>query len=160
MSQRLWSLQGEQLCREVRRKTGLDDFGAPGLEPALSILLRSLEEEANLHALGRFLIRVHLRSLLKTRLELAARCSSERLRTEPILRPVFITGMPRSGSTFLHELLAQDPQNRAPTVWEVMFPVPAGDGRPDNKDGSGHGFLPKAVRSGGLRLLWAHDIGN
>src|SRR6202012_5563271 len=38
---------------------------------------------------------------------------------------VFITGMPRSGSTFLHELLAQDPDNRAPLVWEVMFPLPA-----------------------------------
>jgi len=37
--------------------------------------------------------------------------------------PVFITGMPRSGSTFLHELLLEDPENRAPRVWEVMFPV-------------------------------------
>ena len=33
--------------------------------------------------------------------------------------------MPRSGSTFLHELLSQDPENRSPRVWEVMFPVPA-----------------------------------
>lgn len=131
MSRRLWSLQGDQLCREVRRKTGLDDFGAPRLEPALSILLRSLEEEADLHALGRFLIRVHLRDLLRTRLELAAKLSSESLHIEPIRRPLFISGMPRSGSTFLHELLAQDPGNRAPRVWEVMFPVPA-DGRPDD----------------------------
>jgi LPS sulfotransferase NodH len=41
-----------------------------------------------------------------------------------IQRPVFITGMPRSGSTFLHELLAEDCQNRVPRVWEVMFPIP------------------------------------
>jgi hypothetical protein len=37
---------------------------------------------------------------------------------------VFITGMPRSGSTFLHELLAEDEENRVPRVWEVMFPIP------------------------------------
>jgi len=37
--------------------------------------------------------------------------------------PIFITGMPRSGSTFLHELLAEDQENRVPRVWEVMFPI-------------------------------------
>ena len=40
-------------------------------------------------------------------------------------RPIFITGIPRSGSTFLHELMAEDPENRAPRVWEVMFPIAA-----------------------------------
>jgi hypothetical protein len=45
--------------------------------------------------------------------------------TAPLIQwPIFITGMPRSGSTFLHELLAEDPENRAPRVWEVMFPLP------------------------------------
>jgi LPS sulfotransferase NodH len=42
-----------------------------------------------------------------------------------IRRPIFITGMPRSGSTFLHELLSCDPANRSPRFWEVMFPLPA-----------------------------------
>jgi hypothetical protein len=37
--------------------------------------------------------------------------------------PVFIVGMPRSGSTFLHQLLAADPMHRAPQVWEVMSPI-------------------------------------
>jgi hypothetical protein len=40
------------------------------------------------------------------------------------LPPLFITGVPRSGTTFLHALLAQDPAMRAPTHWEVMFPLP------------------------------------
>lgn len=134
VSQRLWSLQGQKLCRQSRGKTGLDDFGAPRLEPAFSILVNSLEHEAELHSLGRFLMQVHLRDLLKTRLELAAKWKAEshRLRAEPLQRPVFITGMPRSGSTFLHELLAQDPQNRAPKVWEVMFPIFAATGAADN----------------------------
>ena len=41
-----------------------------------------------------------------------------------IERPVFIIGMPRTGTTILHDILAQDPASRAPLTWEVMFPSP------------------------------------
>ena len=61
LSRRLWLLQGEALLTEARRRTGLEDFGNPPIEPALSILVKSLELEADLHPLGRFLMRVHLR---------------------------------------------------------------------------------------------------
>jgi LPS sulfotransferase NodH len=126
VSWRLCLLEGKALCADARRRTGLEDFGDPPIEPALSVLVNSLEREAVLHPLGRFLMRAHLRSLLETRLQLAEAWGGqlEALEASPIQRPVFITGMPRSGSTFLHELLAEDPDNRAPRVWEVMFPVP------------------------------------
>jgi hypothetical protein len=127
VSRRWCFLESKGLCAAARRRTGLEDFGDPPIEPALSVLTESLEKEANLHPLGRFLMRVHLRGLLETRLRLAEvwRGQPEAMASSPIRRPVFITGMPRSGSTFLHELLAQDPDNRAPRVWEVMFPIPA-----------------------------------
>jgi hypothetical protein len=103
----------------------LEDFGDPPLQPALSVLTDSLEREANLHPLGRFLMRIHLRGLLEGRLRLTDiwRRQTEALAHAPVQKPIFITGMPRSGSTFLQELLAQDSDNRAPQVWEVMFPV-------------------------------------
>ncbi len=125
VSRRLWFLDRRKLCAEARHRTGLEDFGDPPVEPALSVLVESLEREAELRPLGRFLMRIHLRTLLETRLRLteAWRGKSEALRTEPIENPVFIVGMPRSGSTFLHELLTEDPRYRAPRVWEVMFPV-------------------------------------
>jgi Sulfotransferase family len=126
MTRRLCPIDVRQLCRTARRNTGLEDFGDPPIEQPLSELARSLESEADLHPLGRFLMHVHLRDLLETRLRLAAlwHSQSEALAASPIERPIFITGMPRSGSTFLHELLAEDPGNRAPRVWEVMFPLP------------------------------------
>jgi hypothetical protein len=98
------------------------------------VLLKSLSEEADLHPLGRFLMRVHLLGLLQTRLKLAERWKTDiqGLQAVPLEKPVFIIGMPRSGSTFLHELLAEDPENRAPKVWEVMFPVPAPAGKRDD----------------------------
>ncbi len=127
---RLWPFDVEALCAKARQATGLEDFGDPPIEPALSVLADSLEREANLHQLGRFLMRMHLLDVLKTRLRLVdawKRQSREDGESMPIARPVFITGMPRSGSTFLHELLAADPALRAPRVWEVMSPVTANE---------------------------------
>ncbi|HEY5910621.1 MAG TPA: sulfotransferase [Verrucomicrobiae bacterium] len=125
VSRRLWFLDAKKLCAEARHQTCLEDFGDPPVEPALSVLVKSLEREAGLHPLGRFLMRIHLRTLLETRLRLteAWRGQGTALRTEPIESPVFIVGMPRSGSTFLYELLTEDSRYRAPRVWEVMFPV-------------------------------------
>ena len=108
LSRQAWPLDGEALCAEARQRTGLKDFGDPPIETALSTLVKSLESQADLHPLGRFLMRVHLRGLLETRLRLtqAWREHLDAMDISIIERPVFITGMPRSGSTFLHELMA------------------------------------------------------
>jgi hypothetical protein len=129
--------------------TGLEDFGAPPIEQALSVLVESLEREANLHPVGRFLMRTHLLDLLTTRLRLVDAWKSqpeEDVESSPIARPIFITGMPRSGSTFLHELLAADPALRAPRVWEVMYPVTAN--RPDR------GWRDRRLWNAATSLWW------
>ena len=109
LSRRLWFLESRGLSEGARRRTHLEDFGTPAIEPVLSVLTESLEKEADLTPLGRFLMRMHLRGLLETRLRLAEawRGQAEAADASPIRRPLFITGMPRSGSTFLHELLAE-----------------------------------------------------
>jgi LPS sulfotransferase NodH len=136
LSRRLWPLESEALCAEARRRTGLVDYGDPPIEPALSTLVNSLELQADLHPLGRFLMWTHLRGLLETRLRLIQAWSGQlkALDASPIQRPIFITGMPRSGSTFLHELMVEDPENRAPRVWEVMFPIPGQRSTRNNVD--------------------------
>lgn len=148
LSQRLCPLDGEALCAHARKQTGLTDFGEPALAAALAILVDSLEHEADLRPLGRFLIRSHLRSLLATRLQLVATWQQQAaaLEATPITRPIFITGMPRSGSTFLHELLAEDPGNRAPRVWELMFPFAPTRTRQTERD-------PR-VRKAAANLWW------
>ncbi len=148
ISRRLWPLESGRLCAEARRRTGLSDFGWPPIAPALPLLVNSLDREANLHPLGRFLMRIHLRDLLETRLRLTEAWSGrqEALEASPIRSPIFITGMQRSGSTFLHELLTQDPAHRAPRVWEVMFPVSA--------DKPGRGWRDPRIRKAGMCLWW------
>ena len=136
ISRQLWLLESDSLCAEARRRTRLVDFGDPPIDPALTVLVNSLETEADLHPRGRFLMRVHLRELLETRLRLTLAWSglSQVSEASVIQRPIFITGIPRSGSTFLHELLAEDPENRAPRVWEVMFPIPTQSKHPKKVD--------------------------
>jgi hypothetical protein len=148
VSKRLWSLDRKMLCARARRRTGLEDFGEPPIEPALEALANSLEEEADLHPLGRFLMRMRLQSLLETRLRLVNewRACSQKIAQAQIRRPIFITGMPRSGSSFLHELLVEDPGNRAPQVWEVMYPVPARR--------NGNGGERERIRKTAASLWW------
>ena len=152
LSRKLWFLDGAELCAAARRRTGLEDFGGPPLEPALAVLTDSLEREADLHPLGRFLMRIHLRNLLETRLRLAEawRGRGATMDVLPLRRPLFITGMPRSGSTFLHELLAQDPDKRAPRVWEVMFPVARAE--------TGNGMLDPRARQAEVCLWWFRQL--
>lgn len=147
LTQRLWPLNPAALRAHAERRTGLRDYGEPSLEPALGALTQSLHREANLHPLGRFLAWNHLTDFLVTRLRLVDAWKRAPASTlPPVSRPLFVTGLPRTGSTFLHELLAADPQNRAPRVWETMFPLPApGDagGSPDTR-----------VRRAAARLWW------
>src|SRR5262245_1406559 len=70
ISRQLWLLESSSLCAEARRRTRLQDFGDPPIEQVLTVLVNSLETEADLHPHGRFLMRVHLRELLETRLRL------------------------------------------------------------------------------------------
>ena len=118
-----WLLDAEILCAEAKRRTGLEDFGDVAIESRLRIILNSIESEAHLHPVGRFLARMHFRNLLETRLQLWNAFKKLRsLDGIQVERPIFITGMPRSGSTYLHELFVQNEVTRAPLVWEVMFP--------------------------------------
>jgi len=104
----LVSLDEESLLARASRNTGgLIDFGDAAFRDPLRRLLRSLEDEAGLTALGRLIARRDVLRLLENRLRMTAerRCHPEMDRGE-IRRPLFITGLPRTGSTFLHGLLA------------------------------------------------------
>ncbi|MBX3028323.1 sulfotransferase [bacterium] len=113
------------LLRDASARTGLRDFGEPGFRPPLERLLRSYDREAGLTLLGRIAARQDTVRLLANRLQLVAeRQRHPELAAEPIRQPWFVTGLPRTGTTLLHGLLAQDPGHRAPLHWEMMYPVP------------------------------------
>ena len=121
----LVKLDRETLLEKSRQLTGLADFGDPSFLTPLDILLRSYEEDAQLNLLGRITVHCETVRVLCNRLRMERdRRIFPDIAKEEIRRPIFITGLPRSGTTFLHALLSQDPASRAPQVWEVMHPSP------------------------------------
>jgi hypothetical protein len=118
-------LDEASLLAAARRRAGCSDFGAPAMHEPLGHLLQSLETEAQLNLVGRIAAREDLTRLLTNRLTLQReRRRQPDIAAEEIRRPLFIGGLPRSGSTLLHSLLAQDPANRVPLNWETLRPSP------------------------------------
>jgi hypothetical protein len=104
---------------------GLDDFGDPSFLEGLECLVSSYEGEARLNALGRGAVRGRLTQFLANRLKVQDwLCRHPEILDEPIERPLFILGLPRTGTTLLHNLLALDPLARAPLHWEAEEPCP------------------------------------
>lgn len=121
----LIKLDHAALIEKCVRRTGLDDFGDDDFYQPLQILLQSFESDADLNLFGRISVYSEIIRMLCNRLHMVAdRKRYPQIEAEEIKRPLFITGLPRSGTTFLHALLAQDPKCRAPQVWEVMHPSP------------------------------------
>ncbi|MBX9698884.1 MAG: sulfotransferase, partial [Acetobacteraceae bacterium] len=97
-----------------------DDALAP-----LGLLLEEYRRHADLTLIGCIAARFDVTRLLRNHAALAAREAREPdLLARPVTQPIVITGMPRSGTTFLHKLLAEDPENRSPAVWETVLPLP------------------------------------
>lgn len=115
----------DALLEAACRRAGYREFGDPAFEMPFRLLVRSLREEAPLSFFGRVAARQDVLGLLIGRLHIeAAFRATQRMANERIVEPVFIVGLPRAGTTFLHELLAQDPAHRAPLCWETMYPYP------------------------------------
>lgn len=116
----------ESLIAEARTRTGgLEDFGpGPFLQP-LSLFVSSLERDARLNPVGQYIARERALAHIVNRLSYVNdRKLYPGIAKQKIVKPLFIIGLGRTGSTILHDILAQDPANRAPLTWEVTFPSP------------------------------------
>ncbi|GAB3324241.1 sulfotransferase family protein [Haliea atlantica] len=118
-------LEPEELMATARRNTGFDDFGEDSWLEGFHVFLQALDEEAELHLLGRLMTRSDILRWLEARLGIeAAYAKHPEIEDEVIDQPVIVTGLPRSGTSILFELLSQDPQFGSPRNWEIMFPYP------------------------------------
>lgn len=105
---------------------GADDFGADTWQEGLELFLSSLTETARLNEVGVGVAEDGVVNDLATRLRLEEwRKANPAVAEQEIRQPIIIVGQPRTGTTILLDLMAQDPANRAPLSWEVERPVPA-----------------------------------
>jgi hypothetical protein len=118
-------LRPDRLMALVSRRGDLADFGDRGFLDPLRRLLSACAEEASLSLVGRLATRWDVVRFLSNLLRLRdAETRDSAILTLPIERPIFVTGLPRSGTTFLHRLLLEDQTNRAPLVWQTIYPYP------------------------------------
>ncbi|MGH7070242.1 MAG: sulfotransferase family protein [Acetobacteraceae bacterium] len=120
----------ERLMAAARARTGLEDFGETPIAEPLQLLLDAAVEEASLGVVGRIALKWDALRFLTNLLKLHEASRREPgIADQPISAPIVITGLPRSGTTFLHRMMLCDPVNRAPLVLETIFPCPEADGR-------------------------------
>ncbi len=119
-------LDADAALAAAERATGLADFGDDGFREGLALFVRALETEARPTLLGRLMARAEIARILESRLwvEAFVREHPETL-AEEVVAPLIVTGLARTGTSLLLELLWRDPRNRVPLTWEMMDPVAA-----------------------------------
>src|SRR6059036_1789176 len=118
-------MSAADLIETAKRRCDLDDFGEGDFFEALSRLLESCQSEARLNLIGKIALKVDVLETLCSRLQMERdRRLYPEIARQQIREPLFIVGLPRSGTTVLHSLLAADPEHRCPLMWEVRSPSP------------------------------------
>ncbi|HEX4429567.1 MAG TPA: sulfotransferase [Frankiaceae bacterium] len=119
-------LEPKVLMDAASEQTGLDDFGADWFREPLDVVCRAIPKEAGLSPTGRVTAGMSLVGMLTNRLRLEDLIRRHpEIEQVPISRPIIIAGLPRTGTTHLHNLLSADPGLRSLPYWESLEPVPA-----------------------------------
>lgn len=118
----------EELLASACAATGLDDLGLPTWQEGLAVLVDSANGDARLTEVGELIIAAQIGSSLTNRLRVVDwhRAHPEAAHST-VEQPVFILGLPRTGTTLLSYLLDADPRNRSLRRWEAFAAVPPPD---------------------------------
>lgn len=113
------------LIDQAKAATGLKNFGDDGWEEGLEILVDSANREAHLNENGRHALERQSIHMLSSRLRIEDWYDRHpEIDEQEIIAPLMVLGLPRTGSTALHCLLAEDPSVRVMQSWESMSPTP------------------------------------
>ncbi|HEV2777855.1 MAG TPA: sulfotransferase [Actinophytocola sp.] len=126
------NLRVDELLDAAKTKTGLAEFGDEWFVEPLRHLVHALDTEARLSPTGLELTRRRLVALLADRLRLRAlQRAHPQIRDLDVRVAAEICGLPRTGSTLLHRLLAASPQLTSTLSWETSYPIPFPGEGPD-----------------------------
>lgn len=123
-------LDADEMLAAALKRSGRDDFLDRSFYTPLQRLIAACNAESDLSAFGRYSVRFDVLRSLNNLLDFEElELLHPQLLARPIEQPIFIMGMPRSGTTFLHELLAQHPATVAPLAYQTVYPNPSRSGR-------------------------------
>jgi len=134
----------DELIAEAKGQTGFEDFGEPPIREGLEVLLATYDRNIR-DPDGRKRCRDRVVMQLATRLKCEnAFQTIPAIAEQDIVAPIFVTGLPRSGTSALLNLLVAAPGNRGVLQWEVQFPDPWPGSKPGDEDPR-YPFLVKAL---------------
>jgi hypothetical protein len=118
-------VRADDIVGAVCEQTGLDDFDGDSYREGLEVLVEAINGEARLSELGEVALETQLTTNLANRLRVTEWLAAHpEAAAAPVDRPVFIIGLPRTGTTLLSYLLDADPATRSLMRWEAMTSVP------------------------------------
>jgi hypothetical protein len=125
----------DELVAAARAETGLSDFGGETFRLGLTRLTDALRDEADLSPLGTEIMGMRLTGHLAARLRVTDTVRQHpEIADEQIEAPIFIIGLPRTGTTALSNLLHADPGIRSLRMWESSSPVPPPESATEDTD--------------------------
>ena len=142
------TLNADRIEEEAQERTGLGDYGSGDYREGLERLIESMNNEADLTAMGEAIQRSQLVGLLTSRLGVEdTYLQHPEIAAQEVEGPVFVIGLPRTGTTALSQLVAADPQFRSLRTWESGSPVPPPESATEHTD-------PRIARTeAGLALM-------
>lgn len=118
-------LNADALVAKAQESAKLDDFGRGGWQEGFKILVDSINDEGNLNQLGRMIMGALLDTTLQMRLRVVDWANRHPgVAREQIAAPIVVSGLPRTGTTLLSNLLDLDPMNRSLLAWEAAAVAP------------------------------------
>lgn len=124
----------DTVIADAREKSGLTDLGNTDFQAGLKVLLQTYDNNG-FSERGRKRLRRRVVDLLATRMRIEAAWKQyPEILEEQIKQPLYLTGLPRTGTSALLNLLANDPASRPLKLWEGMTPDPCEDFEPGKED--------------------------
>ncbi len=118
-------IKADSIITKAKRKANFDGK-LPQAEEGLRVLVRSINMEGKPNTYGALAVKSLLERTLYGRYKIEQELTKNpQIEKEEINEPVFIIGMPRTGTTILHALMDEDPAHRSPLAWECLLPYPA-----------------------------------
>ena len=117
-------INANEIIDQAKSETGLSDLGEPLFLEGLNRLIDSINNEANLNEIGIQAQPIRIQGLLSNRLRFEEDLKKfPEILEQEIISPIVIVGLPRTGSTMTHRLLASDPNHTAMLWWEGRYPA-------------------------------------
>ena len=120
----MMKINANEILDQAKSETGLSDLGEPLFFEGLNRLVDSINNEASLNEIGIQAQPIRIQGLLSNRLRFEEDLKRfPEILDQEIIAPIVIVGLPRTGSTMTHRLLASDPNHTAMLWWEGRYPA-------------------------------------